>query len=292
VERLDWLRVEGLKLFWRRWAPEEDAKGVVVLVPGAAEHTGRYEHVAERLNEAGYIVNGLDLRGLGRSDGEPFHLPDPLETYMDDLDHFLAAVDASEDPALPKFMLAHSMGGGVAARYMATRPDFQPAGVVLSGPLVGLNRRIPKLALELAIRLGQRAPRLRMPMGPPWWISRNKAVVAAYVHDPHVFHGPLRASVVASLIGAGMSAADEAPLVTQPFLLIHGTADKLVPVEAGQEFFERAGSKDKSIKLYPGLYHEVLNEPEREQVLDDVVGWLDARCARVEQASGQAAAST
>src|SRR2546426_2349817 len=147
-ERLDWLQVDGLKLFWRRWEPDEPARGVVVLVPGAAEHTGRYEHVAARLNEAGYIVNGLDLRGLGRSDGEPFHLPDPLETYMSDLDLFLEAVDDLEDPALPKFMLAHSMGGGVAARYMATRPEFQPAGVVLSGPLVGLDPRIPKVVLE------------------------------------------------------------------------------------------------------------------------------------------------
>ena len=290
MERLDWLRVDGLKLFWRRWAPDGEAKGVVVLVPGAAEHSGRYEHVAERLNEAGYIVNGLDLRGLGRSDGEPFDLRDPFDTYMADLDRFLEAVDAAEDPALPRFMLAHSMGGGIAARDLATRPDWQPAGVVLSGPLVGLDQRIPKFALKVVMWLGERFPRLRVPMNPPGWISRNKAVVAAYSRDPHVFHGPLRICVMGSLIGAGLLAEEEAPKVKQPFLLIHGTADKLVTHKAGTLFHERAGSEDKSIKLYDGLYHEVLNEPERRQVLDDVVGWLDARCVRAEAETSEAAA--
>lgn len=277
VERLDWLRVDGLKLFWRRWAPDGDApRGVVILVPGAGEHTGRYEHVAQRLNGAGYIVNGLDMRGLGRSDGDEFDLRDTFETYMSDLDRFIEAVDAAEDPALPRFMLAHSMGGGIAARYMANRPHWQPAGVVLSGPLVGVDARIPKALLRLLLWVGKRFPRLRTPTIPARWISRNKDVVEAYIRDPHVFRAKTRALLGTSLLGAAMRAADEAPLVTQPFLLIHGTADKLVPVSAAERFFERAGSADKSLKLYPGLYHEVLNEPEREQVLDDVVTWLDA----------------
>jgi alpha-beta hydrolase superfamily lysophospholipase len=278
-ERLDWLVVDGLKLFWRRWAPDGDARGVVVLVPGAAEHTGRYEHVAAHLNEAGYIVNGIDMRGLGRSDGEPFRLRDYLETYMADLHQFHQAVEQTEDARLPRFMLAHSMGGGIAARYMANHPEYQPAGVVLSGPHVGLDERIPKFALEFVMWLSERAPGLRVPMNPASWVSRNKDVVLAYKRDPHIFHGPMRIPVLASLIGGGLRASEEAPLVTQPFLLIAGTADKLVPYKAGQRFFENAGSKDKTIKLYPGLYHEVLNEPERHQVLADVVDWLDQRCA-------------
>jgi alpha-beta hydrolase superfamily lysophospholipase len=278
VERLDWLRVDdGLKLFWRRWTPDREPKAVVVLVPGAAEHSGRYEHVAERLNAAGYVVHGIDMRGLGRSDGEPFDLRDPFDTYMTDLERFLEAVDAAEDPALPRFMLAHSMGGGIAARYMATHPDWQPAGVVLSGPLVGLDQRIPRFLLKLIMWLGDRWPRFRMPLTPASWVSRSEAVVDAYERDPHVFHGPLRACVVGNLTGAGLLAEEEAPKVTQPFLLLHGTADKLVPHKAGVLFYERAGSADKSIKLYDGLYHEVMNEPEQERVLDDVVGWLDAR---------------
>jgi alpha-beta hydrolase superfamily lysophospholipase len=88
----------------------------------------------------------------------------------------------------------------------------------------------------------------------------------------------MRIPVLASLIGGGLRASEEAPLVTQPFLLIAGTADKLVPYTAGQKFYENAGSADKTLKLYPGLYHEVLNEPERHQVLADVVSWLDQRC--------------
>jgi alpha-beta hydrolase superfamily lysophospholipase len=260
-----------------------------VLVPGAAEHTGRYEHVAGRLNEAAYIVNGLDMRGLGRSDGEPFKLRDKLETYAADLHHFHQAVEQSEDPALPRFMLAHSMGGGIAVRFMAKHPEYQPAGVVLSGPLVGLDERIPRAALEFVMWLGERMPGLRVPMNPASWVSRNRDVVLAFKHDPHVFHGPMRIPVLAGLIGGGLRAAEEAPLVTQPFLLIAGTADKLVPFDAGRKFYENAGSADKTLKLYPGLYHEVLNEPERDQVLDDVVAWIDERCVNQARASHVAA---
>ncbi len=265
----------GVRLFRQSWLPEGTPGGTLAIVHGYGEHSGRYQWVGERLAAAGYAVHAYDLRGYGRSDG-PRALVRSFNEHLNDLDAFLKLLRAESGDATP-FLLGHSMGGCVAALYAEVR---QPAlkGLVLSGPAVKLPGGLGLKVLTLVMRgVAKVRPSAAMRPLKAATVSRDPAVVASYESDPLVYRGGIPAGTLVAIgraitrIQAGMES------ITMPLLLLHGTADELCEPEGSKQLDARAGSTDKTLKLYEGLAHEVLNEPEKEEVLGDLREWLDAR---------------
>jgi len=264
--------VGGLGIHWRAWLPSGTPHAVVLIAHGAAEHSGRYEWVAERLTERGFAVLALDHRGHGRSDG-PRAYVDRLDHAVADL-HALVRLAAAREPGAPLFVLGHSMGGLVALAY-ALRHQDELAGLVLSAPLAALEVAAP--ARIAARALGTVAPRLPLAKIDGSTVSRDPAVVAAYDADPLNHRGALPARTVAELLAATAALPERLPELRLPLLVVYGTGDRLVDPAASRLVDARAGSADKTLTAYEGLYHEVLNEPERDQVLDEIAAWIEAR---------------
>ena len=258
---------------WQAWLPGGDAKAVVAISHGVSEHTGRYEHVAERLVGSGYAVYALDHRGHGRSQGRPAML-DRLSRAVEDL-HTLVRLARSEYPERKLFLLGHSMGGALALGYAFSHQD-ELAGLALSSPLAALEAA-PALQRLAGRVLSTVAPKVGVLEVDASKVSRDPGVVRAYEQDPLVYRGKLPARTVAELTRAIDSFPERVGALRLPLLVMLGTGDRLVPPEGGRMVHERAGFADKSLVEYDGLYHEILNEPERERVLADLVAWLDAR---------------
>ena len=267
--------VGGVRIVYDVWEPEEqECRGVVVLCHGYAEHARRYDHVAQRFGESGLAVYALDLRGHGRSGGKRVYLRD-ISEYIDDF-HTLVGIAAAEYPELKRVVLGHSMGGGVVFAYGVEHPDDY-AAMVLSGPAVDAQDGVSPVMVIVAKTLGKILPGLPVEELPASAVSRDPDVVAAYENDPLVHHGKLPAGIAKALIGVGETMPLRAPALTAPLLVVHGEQDKLIPVQGSRHLMECVGSQDAHLKVYPGLYHEVFNEPERAAVLDDVASWIETK---------------
>ena len=267
--------VGGVRIVYDVWEPDdEDPRGVVVLCHGYAEHARRYDHVAQRFGESGLAVYALDLRGHGRSGGKRVYLRD-ISEYTEDF-HTLVGIAAGEYPDLKLVVLGHSMGGGIVFAYGVEHPDDY-AAMVLSGPAVDAQDGVSPVMVFVAKALGQLLPGLPVEQLPTDAVSRDPEVVAAYNADPMVHHGKLPAGIARALIGVGETMPQRAPALTAPLLVVHGEQDKLIPVQGSRHLMECVGSQDAHLKVYPELYHEVFNEPERAVVLDDVASWIEAK---------------
>jgi acylglycerol lipase len=262
----------GLRIFWRSWLPEGDPRAVVVLAHGAGEHLGRYEHVAARFVSERYAVYALDHRGHGRSEG-PRAVVDRVSNAVADLDQ-LVVMAAGEHPGLDVFLLGHSMGGCIALRYAMAHQD-RLTGLLLSGPLAALDAA-PAPVRMVAKVLSAVAPQLHVFAVDPTLVSRDPAVVQAYETDPLVFHGKLPVRTIAELAAAVESFPNGVGAITIPTLIMYGTADKLAPPAGSKMLSERIGAADKTLIPYDGLYHEILNEPEQQRVMDDMCTRLNA----------------
>ncbi len=266
--------VGGVRIVYDVWAPDTPARGVVVLCHGYAEHARRYDHVAQRLGEAGLVTYALDLRGHGRSGGKRVYLRD-ISEYTGDF-HSLVGIAAAEQPDLGRVVLGHSMGGGVVFAYGAEHPDDYIA-MVLSGPAVYAQDAVSSIMINVAKVVGSVLPGLPVEKLPTDAVSRDPEVVAAYNADPMVHHGKLPAGIAKALLGVGETMPQRASALTAPLLVVHGEQDKLIPVEGSRRLMECVASTDSHLKVYPELYHEVFNEPERALVLDDVTSWIEAK---------------
>ena len=265
----------GLRLFERVWLPDGMPRADVAIVHGYAEHSGRYAHVAAYLVDRGYAVSAFDLRGHGKSEG-PRVLVRSFNEYLDDLDAFLARVRARAG-SRPLFLLGHSMGGGVAALAEVTRrPPID--GLLLSGASTD-TAPAPRIVVGLTRLLGRFLPRLKLTKIASSTVSRDPAVVAGYDTDPLNYRGRVTAGLAAAMIRATKTIRENAEKLDMPLLIMHGSEDALVPVEVSRTLYDRASSRDKTLKIYDGLYHEILNEPEQLTVLADIADWIDARIA-------------
>lgn len=266
----------GRTIHWSTWEPvgAEPAAGVIVIIHGFGEHSGRYGHVAERLTGEGWVVFAADHHGHGRSQGPRGRISFP--DAVADIDR-MVSLAVQRQPGLPVFMLGHSMGGALALRYALAHSD-RLAGLTLSGPLVQVEGRAA--AKLLGRLLGRIAPGLPLARLDPGLVSRDPEVVRAYVEDPLVFHRPLPAATVAEFLRHAATLPDEVERVHLPTLLMYGTADGLCDPSGAVLVSQRIGAADLTTKSYEGLYHEILNEPERDRVLDDLCGWLAARALR------------
>jgi len=264
----------GLEIYWQSWQDGVPTRAAMVISHGAGEHSGRYARVAIHLAELGYPVYALDHRGHGRSQGRRA-LVDRLELAAADLD-VLIDLARREHPDIPVFMLGHSLGGTIALRY-ALEHQNKLDGLILSGPVAAID--LPPAPLRIAARaLSAVVPGIPILAVDPATISRDPQEVEAYRTDPLVHHGKLPLRTVAEIAAATEVFPKQIPSLTLPLLLLHGSEDRLAPARGSRMVYERASSEDKTLKIYDGLFHEVLNElPEdRERVTADVVGWLDA----------------
>ncbi|CAN3126462.1 lysophospholipase [Mycobacterium sp. smrl_JER01] len=266
--------IGGIRIVYDVWTPEASPRGVVVLAHGYAEHARRYDHVAARFGRAGLVTYALDHRGHGRSGGKRVYLRDMSE-YTGDF-HTLVRIAGAEQPSLKLIVLGHSMGGGIVFSYGVEHPDDYHA-MVLSGPAVDAQDAVPPAKLLLAKVLGRLAPGLPVENLPAEAVSRDPEVVAAYEADPLVHHGRLPAGVGKALIEVGETMPARAAALTAPLLVVHGESDTLIPVQGSRKLVDCVGSADAHLKVYPGLYHEVFNEPEQAVVLDDVTSWIESQ---------------
>ena len=264
---------DGIALYEQHWMPM-GAKASVVIVHGIGEHSSRYKHVADFLAEHGYAVQAYDQRGHGKT-GSDLHI-NSIDEFWADLD--LMRQHASERlPGKPVFLYGHSMGGCIVASFaIAKQPAV--AGLVLSSALLKTPDNISPLLVTVSALLSKVAPRLKTIKLSAASISQDPDVVAAYGADPLVYHAGIPARIGAELNRAVALIQANMEAITLPLLIWHGTADALTDIVGSQQLYARAQSADKTLKLYEGGFHEMHNEPNQDEVLQDLWVWLEGRC--------------
>ncbi|MCD4672821.1 MAG: lysophospholipase [Anaerolineaceae bacterium] len=266
---------DGLELYEQWWLPEDEFKGMVVIVHGWAEHSGRYAHVAAALNERGYGVGTFDQRRHGKSDPSgPSAKIKNFDDFWDDLDEFLERARKRSD-GKPLFLFGHSLGGEIVVSYAINR-QLALNGLLTSGATLQISKDISPLMVKLAGVVSKIALNLPTIVLDGTFISRDEEVVRKYDSDPLNYRGgvPVRTGAEINRIIKFIQANMEK--ITLPVLIMQGTADRLSDPQGSKDLYARAQSADKTLKLYEGLYHEILNEPEQDEVIKDIVQWLDA----------------
>lgn len=263
---------DGLNIFFRSWRPESAPRAVVVVNHGVNSHSGQYLWAGEQLAAAGFAVHAIDMRGRGKSDGKRFSINDVTE-HTGDLGQLIAIAKA-RDPGLPVFLLGHSAGGVVGCSYALDHQD-QLAGFICES--FAYRVPAPGFLLWLIKALSGIAPNLPVLKLKNEDFSRDAATVRALNDDPLTKGEVQPVCTVAALLRAGDRMTREFSRITLPVFIVHGTADKAT-VPAGSSFFHaQTGSADKTLKLYEGHYHDMLNDVGKEGVMADMVEWIVAR---------------
>lgn len=246
------------RIYYQRWLPEGPPRAVLLVAHGYAEHSGRYANLVRHFLPLGFAIFALDHRGHGRSDGERVQV-DSYEDYLTDLKTFFDLVRA-EQPALPIYLVGHSMGAAISTAY-AARHQQELAGLILSGGGIATDKAPPRPAgLPLAQML-----------------SRDPAVAEAYLNDPLVYTGPPPSGRASALAQMRERLPELAGQITLPILIMAGAASPLGDGPRSEALFAAVSSPDKTLHLYPELLHEIFNEPEHPQVFADMQAWLDRR---------------
>ena len=263
---------DGMQLFTQQWQPAGATKGVVLIVHGISEHSGRYAHVAAHLAEHGYATYSYDQRGHGRSPGLRAYV-ERFDDYLSDLDSYVAQVRLSMGKQ-PLFLLGHSMGGTVAALYTITR---QPAfnGLILSSAALKVPANVSPLLVRVASLLSAVAPKRPITKLEINNLARDPAVVQRYQADTLCYQGATRARTGAEILNAMQRIQAAAYKLTLPLLIFHGTADRITDPAGSQMVYDRAQSTDKTLTWYPDGYHETFNDLDQGRVLGDLTTWLD-----------------
>lgn len=263
---------DGIKLFLRTWRPTQPARAVVVIVHGFKAHSGLYEWAGPQLVAQGFAVYALDLRGHGRSEGERLYV-DKFSDFTEDV-HRLVLLAKSRDPGLPVFMLAHSAGGVIACGY-ALEHQAELAGLVCES--FAHEVPAPDFALAILKGISYVAPHVHVLKLDDDAFSRDPAFVAQMKADPLIERAGYPAQTVAEMVRADERLKREFPRITLPVFILHGTEDKVTLASGSQRFADTAGSRDKTLKLYEGHFHDLLNDHGKEAVMADIVAWISAR---------------
>jgi alpha-beta hydrolase superfamily lysophospholipase len=259
----------GLDIFLRVWKPASPARAVVVIVHGFNAHSGHYAWAAQQFAARGLAVYALDLRGRGKSGGERFYV-DRFDDYVGDV-AALVKLAKSREPGLPVFLLGHSAGGVVACLY-AIEHQAELAGLVCES--FAFQVPAPDFALEVLKGLSHLAPHAHVLRLKNEDFSRDPQAVAEMNADPLIANEVQPVQTVAAMVRADERLKNDFPLIRLPLLVVHGTADRATRPEGSRAFVDRAGSADKTLKLYEGHYHDLLRDLGKEAVLDDMAGWI------------------
>lgn len=259
----------GIKIFMRSWQPEGKPRATVVINHGFKSHSGYYEWVAGELTRHQFAVYALDMRGHGKSDGERLFV-NKMAEYVDDL---AGAVNFAKqrEGALPTFVLGHSAGGVVACTYMLDHQS-EVSGFICES--FAHEVPAPDFALAILKGIGNIAPHAHVLKLKDEDFSRDPKVVERMKNDPLVSKQGYEAQTVAELVRTDERLKNEFSKITLPVLILHGTADHATKPHGSQVFHDRAGSADKTLKLYDGYFHDLLNDLGKERVMADVTEWL------------------
>jgi acylglycerol lipase len=274
VREGSFVSVGGLTIFTRAWQPPAaPARAVVVIVHGFNSHSGHYLWAGEQLAGNGLAAYALDLRGRGRSEGDRYHV-DRIEEYLADVDALVEQARA-EHPDLPVFLLGHSAGGVIACVY-ALDHQAKLAGLICESFAHQLPA--PGIALAVLKGLSHIAPNAHVLRLDNNHFSRDPQVVEALNSDPFVKDEVQPTETVAAMLrGDERLKHGGFGTLTLPVLIMHGTLDSVTKPSGSQEFYEQAGAQDKTLKLYEGHYHDLLNDLDKELVMGDILQWIDAR---------------
>ena len=265
--------VGGLNIFTRSWRPATgQPRAVVVIVHGFNSHSGQYTWVAEQFVDSNLAVYALDLRGRGRSDGERFYV-ETIEDYVNDVATFVRIAKSAE-PGLPVFVLGHSAGGVVSCVYTLEHQS-EINGLICEDFAYELP--VPDLVLLFVKGLSYITPHTHVYSLNNEDFSRDTSVVESMNNDVLIKGESQPAQTSKAMINASQRLSEEFPAITLPLLILHGTADKVTKPSGSQEFYERAGSTDKTLKLYEGHYHDLLNDIGKEEVMADIKAWINQR---------------
>lgn len=264
---------DGMKLSGYLWKPEGKPKALINLVHGFGEYMERYNHWAMRFVEKGYVVHSIDNRGHGKSDGKRGHV-DKHDDFLNDID-VLVKESKKLYPDLPQFIYGHSMGGNIVSNYILKREtDFK--GAVLSSPWLKLSFTPSTLTIFFARILQKLYPKFTQESKlDVKGISHDSNVVSDYLKDP-LIHGKISARMFLEIYNAGLWAIANSGKLTLPVLIQHGTGDNVTSYKASKEFFENAKKQglDVEYKEWKGLYHELHNEKEKDEIFDFVHHWM------------------
>ena len=265
---------DGITIQTVSWLPEHPPKGVILLVHGLDEHSGRYAHVAQALNRAGYAVYAVDHRGHGQSGGTRGHFS-TINQPVDDLEIYYHQIKALHGDT-PFFVYGHSMGALISLLFVQ-RHQNALAGWISQGTPINTDTTQSALLIQIAKFLNKVIPKLRLVPLDTAGLSHDPAVIAAYKADPLNHNGAHRVSILSSIIFGGQAARQNLQNIRLPLLVLHGQDDSICPVSGSELLYQQAASTDKTLKIYAGLRHEIHNEKEQEQVFSDIVAWLDVR---------------
>lgn len=267
---------DGLRLHAQDWLPEGVVRARLILLHGFGDHSGRYAEFAAFLNAAGVAVHTYDQRGHGKSPGKRAYI-NHFDDFLEDLDLYRAHVRDRIDGA-PLFLMGHSMGGMVLTRYAQTR-DIPARGLVFSSPFLGFPDDVPQMLLKLANVLSIITPWLPVGGVDNRGLSRDPAAVAAADNDPLTFHGKVAARTGAQFYGTIQKADTAYGKITLPSLVLHGTADRVVPCAGAKKLHAGLGAADKTLQLFEGGYHELWNDLDKGEFMGAVLDWMEARLA-------------
>ena len=262
---------KGLNLFYQCWLPDTNPKAVLLIVPGLAEHSGRYTNLVNYFVPRAYAVCGLDTQGHGKSEGLRCYI-DRFSDYVDDVKIFFDIVHRKYSDR-KVFMVGHSMGSTIAIAY-AIQHQHDLAGLVISGTALKPGSSISPVLKAVVRLISKLFPKMGVAVLDATAISQDKAVVDAYVNDPLVYRDKIPARFGAEMVKILDRLPTLIPEIKLPIIIMHGTEDRLCNPEGSQMLYDLVGSRDKTLKLYKGFYHEVFNEPQHLQVMADVEAWL------------------
>lgn len=264
-------QINGIHILLRNWIIEKP-KGTILLVHGYGEHSGRYEETASKLNKAGYSVYTYDRRGEGESEGAKGHIQS-INNHVGDLIEIKKRVVVQGK----FFLMAHSLGGLVSLTYLLDHKPTDIDGVILSSPFIKIDDGTAPLLQKLAGILAAIFPKLPTIALDVNLISRDPKEVEKYVSDPLVYHGKTNAKTGYEMIKAIKHVQSKFKEMKLPFLILHGSEDKLADPQGSKWLYEQSLSNDKTLLILDGLYHETMREPEKAEFFDGVISWLDAR---------------
>lgn len=262
---------DGIRIQQYEW-PVKNPKAHLIIVHGYAEYAARYDHFAQHLNENGVSVTSYDQRGYGHSDGLSAYIR-RFSDYVDDLEEILSGIQTEA----PFFLMGHSMGGQVCVQYALNKSTERFKGMIITSALLEIDKDLSPILQLLAPILGAIFPKLPTEKLDKTYLTRSPEVLEAYMNDPLIYLKGTRARTGAEMLKAIKESRKRFGEISIPILVAHGDADRLTMPGGSKKLYEDAASNDKTLKIYPGLYHELLNEPERQQIMEDFTNWIVTR---------------
>ncbi|MEH6756484.1 MAG: lysophospholipase [Parasphingorhabdus sp.] len=267
----------GARLYCQSWSPEGRSNAVIILVHGYDEHSGRYGYFAEHCVKNGFAVHSLDHWGHGKSEGVNGFIPD-FSVYHDGLDALIDGLPADQQ-VLPRILVGHSLGGLISTTYLL-KNQSQFVAAVLSGAAIKATEEPSSLMKGLSKLLSKVAPKMGVLALDANGVSRDSEVVADYLADPLVSGSKISARLAVEMMANMDLVQREAAKVTLPLLFLHGGNDSLAAPKGAIFLHEHISSDEKLLKIYPELFHEIFNEPEKDKVLTDMTNWIEGILAK------------